>query len=658
MSLAQQVFTDAGKSMLGRAQASETLTISKIVIGDGSASQDSDYYPRTTLFNKRMDVVITSKQDLGGGVLLVEGSFLSSAAPAAFQLREIGIQAHIGAEADRLYCASNVYASPPDTIDPASPSVQAFKIKLIVDRIPTSQLVIQIGPTDAVTGENVGSSANGPGWFKEAIANLLRFKRAKAGVGITIVEDASGDFITISRKELTANFDLYVPANNPDYVAGPNTAVFADIPAAITYLKAYRIPSNLTATIHVHELNHAIMNFGSSGSSIVFDHPDAKQIVLIGEAVVDKAVTKIQWVSATQKDVTCTDVTGLAAGMYVWLAGPRATPVSGSPGYGGGCQIATVNTSTKVVRVNIWNQNGGAAYSAVDNNANRLSYLPTKLQISPNPTALGQGISCPNGIKSIQNILVIGHSNANLANNYDQINYLAYAFNLNGDGALTNCMAVNSRRGYTGGVGFVQMNGDTVFSNCAFGIVGGAQTAVFFDAYTFLNGCGQAALSGGQLQLGSIIAGNNNTAVWMNHNLYGANITGGVGMIGGTWWALNNWHAIQATNVGSIAMGAGYGTFLLNNTSDIYAQGQSYVRYDMWEQQFPNCSPAVHQITPPPTGVDFSYEGFGNQNSCIYVLDTGSGTLRAADTEVPKEPDNQAFYDRAKALLSENAPSG
>lgn len=643
MSLAQQVFTDAGKSMLGRAQASETLTISKIVLGDGSASQDSDYFGRTTLFNKRMDVTITSKTDLGGGVLLVEGSFLSSAAPAAFQLRELGIQAHIGAEADRLYCASNVYTDPPDTIDPSSPSVQAFKIKLIVDRIPSAQLVIQIGPTENITGENVGSSANGPGWFKEAVANLMRFKRAKAGAGISIVEDASGDFITIAEKQLTQNFDLYVPANNPDYVAGPNTAVFADIQAAHDYLLQFRIPANITATIHVHELNHAIMNFGAGGTSIAFSHPDSKQIALIGEARVDKAVTKIQWVSNTQKDVTCTDVTGLAVGMYVWLAL--------SPGYGGGCQIASVNTSTKVVRVNIWNQSGKAPYNTLDTNANRLSYLPTKLQISPNPTVLGQGISCPNGIQSIQNILVIGHSNANLSNTYDQINYLSYAFTPN-SGSLINCMAVNARRGLSGGTGAVSLSGDCVFANCGFGIVGGSQTLAYYDAYTYINGCGQGVLSGGTFALGSIVAGNNNTQVWLNHNLYGANITGGVGLIGGTWWVINNWTGIQATSVGSISLGAGYGSFLLNNTIDIRAQGQSYVRYDRWELQMPTCDPAVHQITPPPAGADYSYEGIGNQNACIYVLDTGSGTRMGAPELTGSDKD---FHDRAMLMLSENS---
>src|SRR5499427_10676986 len=96
MALNLQVFTNAGISMLGAADAGATLTITRIVIGSGSATQDSDLYPLTALINWQEDVTITRKQDLGNGVMLVSGVINECDMPAGppFHLRELGIMAY------------------------------------------------------------------------------------------------------------------------------------------------------------------------------------------------------------------------------------------------------------------------------------------------------------------------------------------------------------------------------------------------------------------------------------------------------------------------------------------------------------------------------------------------------------------------------------
>ena len=68
-----QVFTNIGVTMLGQADTGQVLTINRIVVGSGSASQDSDLYPLTALINWKADVTINRKQDLGNGVMLVNG---------------------------------------------------------------------------------------------------------------------------------------------------------------------------------------------------------------------------------------------------------------------------------------------------------------------------------------------------------------------------------------------------------------------------------------------------------------------------------------------------------------------------------------------------------------------------------------------------------
>ena len=215
MSLAKQEFTDAGRSMLGRAQNHEILTISKIVVGSGSATTPSELWPLIALKTFEMNVVISAKRDYGQGTLLVEGSLRSDTAPHAFLLKEVGIMAHVGNEADRLYSVANVFAGAADLIDPAAPTIQVFKIKLIIDRIPAANLVVNIGPSENVLGENVGPDTVGPGVYRDAAGNVLYFKRLVQGSNMEIHDSTDGNSIYIGTSVLHNNVDLYVPKSYP-----------------------------------------------------------------------------------------------------------------------------------------------------------------------------------------------------------------------------------------------------------------------------------------------------------------------------------------------------------------------------------------------------------------------------------------------------------
>ena len=96
MALNLQVFTNVGISMLGQADAGQTLHVTRIVVGSGSANQDSDLYPLTQLIQWQADVTINRQQDLGNGVMLVSGTLNEWDMPAGspFQLKELGIMAY------------------------------------------------------------------------------------------------------------------------------------------------------------------------------------------------------------------------------------------------------------------------------------------------------------------------------------------------------------------------------------------------------------------------------------------------------------------------------------------------------------------------------------------------------------------------------------
>jgi hypothetical protein len=267
MSINQQEFTTVGRTMLGRAQNAETLNISKIVVGSGSAAQASDLYPLTALITHQLDVVITAKNDDGNGTLTVEGSFNSTAAAALFELRELGVMANVAGETDQLYSVANVLTDIPEIIDPASISIHAFKIKLVIDR--ATNVTITIGTSNDILAENIGADTVGPGWYAQKVLNTIQFKRAVQGIGIELIDGT--DTIEIRQKVLTANLDLYVAHGNPD--VAPDFSTLAN---ALAYLDDIAIPPQYIATINI------AVGVWNETALILIDHPDSSQIVIQG----------------------------------------------------------------------------------------------------------------------------------------------------------------------------------------------------------------------------------------------------------------------------------------------------------------------------------------------------------------------------------------
>lgn len=633
MSIAQQEFTNVGRSMLGRAQAGETLTISSIVVGDGTASQPSDLWPLLALIDTKLVVTISAKNDLGNGTLLVEGSFESPAATAPFYLREVGVMAHVGTEPDRLYSVANVFADPPDYIDPAAPVIEAFKIKLIIDRIPSDHVIVQIGPTDAVMGQNIGSEAVGPGVFSDAVANLLEFRRLVQGTGMDIHYSPDGNSIYIGTRTLQTNLDLYVPANNPDAPPSPppNT-VFPTIQAAHDYLLQFTIPPQYQATIHVHELNHAIIQT----PPINFTHPNSTQINVIGEAPVSQLIDSITPAGAPLGTTKVCHMhsapTGLAVNKYVAILDPIW-------GYGGGCFITAIAGSA--VTCNVYDQGGRPPYAVTDSGASspRLVYLPTVLQLNAQPTQLTTMINCPFGIGTFKNICAIGDPR-NVAPSNNLMNYLTYIWNIGGiGGALVNCWAMCARRGFNlYGVG-VSLScdhpwpyvGAIVASNCAFGIIG-SSVVTGFDR-TYVNGCAQG-ICPGQFAIGSITAGMPYTILYLNHNYYGVNCSG-IMLTGSVAYSCNN-TAFQSYAGGSITCGAQYPSVpdymggVDTNGMDLNATGLAYIWYDQWNQAMPRTTPPHDSVAPADLA--------SGQLSFIHVQNSGPPPGGPIGPEVPQGP--------------------
>jgi len=391
MSLTKQEFTDVGRSMLGRAQNGERLTISKIVIGSGAATQPSDLWPLTAVIAHEMDVVISAHRDYGNGQLLIEGSYQSPQAPHAFDQREVGVMAHIAAEADRLYSVANCFAETPVHIDPAAPTMQTFKIKLIVDRIPTGDLVLTIGPSENVLGENTLDDTVGPGVYKEAAGNVLRFKRLQAGPHMDITEDANEDVITIGIKTITANLDLYVPATYPG-ITDP-TKLFPTIQAALDSVADLLIPPDKFVTVHVYSGHF------TQAAPINVTHPNASQIKIVGLDVVALAVTGNVAVSGAVPNIDAVlnvpSITGIAVNDVVYLHDAPHAQLEAC-----GIVIATRSTPTPTVTVRFQIRNVSPPASNASLATTKLILFPTQIISS---LTTGNLFNCLTGLGLLKN---------------------------------------------------------------------------------------------------------------------------------------------------------------------------------------------------------------------------------------------------------------
>jgi hypothetical protein len=432
--------------MLGRAQNGETLTITQIVIGSGVAGQPSDLWPLTQLIAQEMATPISTKRDYGDGTLLVEGSILSSNAAAAFQLREVGVMAHVASEPDQLYSVANVFTDPPDTIDPAAPTVEAFKIKLIIDRIPTGNVIVQIGPTDNVLGENIGSDTVGAGIYKDAVGNVLYFKRLVAGQRISITEDPDENTIIIGAQVLKANLDLYVPVTYPG-ITDP-TVLFPTIQAALDSLTNFIIPPNFFVTIHVYSGHFA------QSAPINITHPNASQIKIIGLDVVSKNVTgAITTAGALPNvDVTVTigNNTGMAVNDVVYLHNAPTAQLE-SCGY----ITSLIGVNQIKVRMRIQNVAPPASINALS--TTKLVFFPTQIVSS-----IAGGAYLFNAATGCGQIKNFGMRST--------IAQAAVAVGMRDSGSLENLAAVNFFYGFATNNGIVYLTPVIAANACNVGL--------------------------------------------------------------------------------------------------------------------------------------------------------------------------------------------
>jgi hypothetical protein len=361
-------------------------------------------------------------------------------------------------------------------------------------------------------------------------------------------------------------------------------------------LKQFRIPSNVYATIHVYYHGTTGNPDGqpvnrATGNGFLFDHPDSKQIKLIGEPRIDSPI-------AAQNSISATKAVNLVNSNNVPV-GARGYIMFAHGGWVGGCRV--LSKSGNVINCSTLNKSTRANYNVPWNGSGaRFSWLPTLIDYNGTPPYGAAVVSFPYGIGLIQNICFEGGS------------FIVGAADLL---AMQNCMIIGkdwsgdgSRRCLSVDVGNYALGGENVFCGAGFGITCGGQLQGYDQ--TIINGCGQGLIpSGVGTALGWLIPGQGGSPlVYINHCYIGINADGGH-HVGSDMILVNNDIALQADQMGSISSNADASHFNIyqQNGVDLVAIEMGYIGMRLAPGQAqPICSP-----TPDTYGL--------NQNSFIHL---------------------------------------
>ena len=100
---AKTVVTDVGKDMIAKSQNGQTLTFSRVALGDGLVGEEEDVTKFTAVKNERLSLPIAKYSNLGNGQFQIQFRLTNSQVESGFWHREIGIMAKIDNGQEQLY---------------------------------------------------------------------------------------------------------------------------------------------------------------------------------------------------------------------------------------------------------------------------------------------------------------------------------------------------------------------------------------------------------------------------------------------------------------------------------------------------------------------------------------------------------------------------
>lgn len=162
MSVPQMQMTDAGNQLLARALVGETLTFTRIAVGDGTLTSQGQIAGLSGLIHQIVSIPATTKQRKGNTVTL-RGEMVIPSGVNSFRWREQGLFAKIGNETEVLYAYIN-FLEDGEIIKPSDGAERAISVSVSVGDAPNvtvtltpmAQVEVAVGPAEQIDDISAG----------------------------------------------------------------------------------------------------------------------------------------------------------------------------------------------------------------------------------------------------------------------------------------------------------------------------------------------------------------------------------------------------------------------------------------------------------------------------------------------------------------------
>ena len=337
--------TLSGEALENKAkQLQKAIKFDRVVTGDGWLKEGQDLASLTELIHDVQDYKLGSANILVNNQATLRFTIDSSQVKQTYQLREVGVMAHIEDDPTTLtlFCVANA-GDTADTIVPSHDGSSATrdqytivlkasrKVKMtakivIEDQVPlhaATHLGNGVDPIPTVSSERTGLvpvglndpklvlvSSDPPHWGPVPLADRINIG------GILPLNGQAKSYLAGDGRWhrmtpfIMGDTTLYVDPSNND-----SPPKFSTLAKALEYLNDYQIFTGVTVTVEIADGKHRIED------TIKFDHPQTQQVRIVGASQRQQIGFSDLTVSGDDLILKASSAKGLKVGMSVIIDG-------------------------------------------------------------------------------------------------------------------------------------------------------------------------------------------------------------------------------------------------------------------------------------------------------------------------------------------------
>ena len=258
------IVTKVGKEMIAKSQNGQTLTFTRVALGDGLIGQDEDPVNFTALKSERLSANIAKYTDKGNGQFELQFRVSNQEVETGFWHREIGVMAKIDEGPEQLYAYTTAGNQASFLYDKTTPVEERIvNIAFVIGNAQNVQVVVNSSVIyvtlddmkEAITAHNTNADSHAEAFNKHdnnanthelafnkhnadinAHSNLFNKKLDKAGGTLTGDLNVSGHNITATKfignlqgkADSAANADLAAKATTAENANNANNSSVAN----------------------------------------------------------------------------------------------------------------------------------------------------------------------------------------------------------------------------------------------------------------------------------------------------------------------------------------------------------------------------------------------------------------------------------------------